>query len=128
MDELLRHGDLPFGGDHDGMKVPDGQKLKEKTRAAARKVKSCALAAKGVVDRHPISPLFYLVILALAAGVFIFKSTYIKAYAVNVDGVEMAVVTDTSEVAEAVSQVESRVADVLGESYDCPAEVSYTAV
>lgn len=128
MDELLRHGDLPFGGDNDGVKTPVGQTLKEKTRAAAGKVKNCAVAVKGVVDRHPISPLFYLVILALAAGVVIFKSTYIEAYAVNVDGVEMAVVTDASEVDEAVSQVESRVADVLGESYDCPAEVSVTAI
>ena len=128
MDELLRHGDVPFGGVGDGVKAPDSQKLKQKARAAAGKVKSCAMAVKGVVDRHPISPLLYLVILALAAGAFIFKSTYIKAYAVSVDGVEMAVVSDTGEVAEAVSLVESRVADVLGESYACPAEVTYTPI
>ena len=49
------------------------------------------------VSRHPISPLFYVVVLAVLAGVMIFRSTYIKAYAVTIDGVEMGVVTDTGE-------------------------------
>lgn len=128
MDELLRHGDLPFGGDGDENKAPAGRVVKEKARAAAARAKTCAAAAKGAVDRHPVSPLLYLAVLALLAGVVIFKSTYIKAYAVNVDGMELAVVTDESQVAEAVSLVESRVAGVLGEDYDCPAEVSCTAV
>lgn len=123
MDELLRHGEVPFSGDSGAAPSP-----KEQVRKAAEKVRGAARAVKGAVDRHPVSPLFYVVILAIVAGVFVFRSTYVKAYAVSVDGVEMALVTDASAVDEAVSSVESRVADVLGTSYACAAEVTLTPV
>lgn len=149
MDELLRHNDMPFGGNDDsGSHEPVGQVLKEKVLAAAGRIKTCVVTAKEklddsavkekvcqagakakrAVDRHPVSPLLYVAVLALAAGVFVFQSTYIKAYAVNVDGVEVGLVADTGAVDEAVSNVESRVASVLGTSYDYDAEVTYTPV
>lgn len=128
MDELLRHSDMPFGGNDSGSHKPAGQVLRETALAAAGKIRSCAAAGKAAVAHHPVSPLLYAVILILLAGTFIFRSTYIRAYAVSVDGVEVGLVTDTGEVDEAVSHVEDWVASVLGTSYDYEAEVTYTPV
>lgn len=148
--------DMPFGGgDGDKSREAAGRALKEKALAAAEKFRICAAAVctgavsakarfddsafkkaacaagskvSGAVARHPVSPLLYLVLAALGAGVFLFNSTYIRAYAVNVDGVEVGLVADTGEVDAAVSHVESRVASVLGTQYDYEAEVTYTPV
>ena len=121
MDELLRHNDLPFGSDdHNGAETAN-HTWKEKFAAAAGKVRAA-------VAKHPVSPLLYVVVLAIAAGVLVFRSVYIPAYAVQVDGVEVGLVSDTAEVEAAVSNVEDRVASVLGVSYDYNAEVTYTPV
>ena len=148
MDELLRHNDMPFGDNDNGPRKPAGQALKELCLTAAGRIRTCTAAvrdraagsavtekacaacaaAKSAVARHPVSPLLYLALAGLLAGVVVFNSVYIKAYAVHVDGVEVGLVADTAELEEAVSHVESRVASVLGTSYDYEAEVTYTPV
>ena len=151
MDELLRHHDMPFGGDDDGSHSPAAKilkDLKEKCLAGAGRVRACVTTAKtklgevqvparvssaaskvkAAVAKHPVSPMLYVTVAALIAGVVIFQSTYIQAYAVQVDGVDVGLVADTAQVDAAVSHVESRVADVLGTSYDYDAEVTYTPV
>lgn len=105
--------------------------MPQKTRTShtfKARVLAAGSAVKRAVARHPISPLFYVVVLAILAGVFIFRSTYVKAYAVTINGVEMGIVTDTSEVEAAISNAESRVEDVLSEAYACNAEITYTEV
>ena len=148
MDELLRHNDLPFGGDDDGSRQSPAQALREKSLAAVSRIRACVTTAKTklgqmhvparvtgaaarvrtAVARHPVSPMLYIAVAGLIAGAVIFQSTYIRAYAVQVDGVEVGLVADTADVDAAVSHVESRVASVLGASYDYDAEVTYTPV
>ena len=98
MDELLRHNDLPFGSDDHNDAETANHTWKEKLTAAAGKVRSA-------VAKHPVSPLLYVVVLAIAAGVLVFRSVYIPAYAVQVNGVEVGLVADTAEVETAVSNV-----------------------
>jgi len=85
------------------------------------------LRLKRAVANHPVSPLLYVAVVAVASGVFLFRTTYIKAYAVSVDGVEVALVADEADMENALTNVENRVARVVGE-YEYPAEVTYTPV
>ena len=148
MDELLRHDDMSFGGDDNGSRQSAVKVLKEKYLAAAERVRACVTTAKTklgeaqvpikvthaaariktAVAKHPVSPMLYVAVAGLIVGAVIFKSTYIRAYAVQVDGVEVGLVADTAQVDAAVSHVESRVANVLGTSFDYDAEVTYTPV
>ena len=75
-------------------------------------------AVRTAVERHPISPLLYLTLLAVAAGVMFFRSTYTRAYAVSYNGQEIAVLSSEEDVDAIVSNVESRASDILGEKYD----------
>ena len=117
MDEMNRKDGLQ----HEQGKSSQTSSMKNKVRTAWAKVRNA-------VARHPISPLLYVVILALAAGVMVFRSTYVKAYAVTIDGVEIGVVTDTNAVATAITCAEFRVGDVLCEDYDCGASVQFIEV
>ncbi len=118
MDELLRHNqNIPAPG-------PDaaaGAAMIRRSRSLWERVRTAA-------SRHPVSPLLYLTVLALAVGIFVFRATYIRAYAVSVDGVEVGLVADLDSVDEAVSHMESRVARVLGAAYSCDADVTLTPV
>lgn len=77
---------------------------------------------RSVVDRHPVSPLLYVTLLALAVFAAAFNSTYTRAYALSVDGQEIGVVSSEDDVAAIVSSVESRASDILGEDYSFDAE------
>lgn len=83
---------------------------------------------RGVVARHPVSPLFYVTLAAVVVGAAAFNGSYTRAYAVSVNGQDMGVVASPDEVASIVSNVESRAADVLGEDYAYEPEVSTTPV
>ena len=88
-------------------------------RAAFHKVRSA-------VARHPISPLLYVTILAVAIGYLVFDDMYTRAYVVNVDGHELGVVASAEEVAAMVSNVETRVSGILGEDYAYEADITVT--
>ena len=83
---------------------------------------------RGVVDRHPVSPLLYLTLLAVFIGVGAFQGTYARAYVLEVNGQEVAVVSSPDEKDAIVSSIESRASDILGEHYDYEAEISLTPV
>lgn len=84
---------------------------------------------RGVVARHPISPLFYVTLLVLGVCAAAFRSTYTRAYALNYNGQEIGVVSSQDDVAAIVSNVESRATDILGEQYNYDAEkLSLTSV
>ena len=74
-------------------------------------------------ERHPISPLLYVVILALVVGVVSFNGTYTRAYVLTIDGEEMGMVASEGDVAAMVNNVESRAASILGEEYAYEAEI-----
>ena len=77
---------------------------------------------RSVVDRHPVSPLLYVTLLALTVCAVAFNSTYTRAYALNVNGQEVGVVASQDDVEAIVSNVESRASDILGEDYSFDAE------
>lgn len=77
---------------------------------------------RSVVDRHPVSPLLYATLLALTVCAVVFNSTYTRAYALNVNGQEVGVVSSQEEIDAIVSSVESRASDILGEDYSFDAE------
>ena len=112
----------------DDMNRKDPRSEGGKPSSMMNKVRAAGAKVKNAVARHPISPLLYVVVLALAAGVIIFRSTYVKAYAVMIDGVEVGVVTDTNAVATAIATAEFRVGDVLSEDYDCGADITFAEV
>lgn len=77
---------------------------------------------RSVVARHPVSPLLYVTLLAVVVGVVAFNGTYTRAYALNLNGQELGVVSSLEERDAIVSNVESRAADILGEDYSFDAE------
>lgn len=87
---------------------------------------------RGAVARHPVSPLLYVTVLAVAIGAIAFNGMYTRAYVVNVDGQEVAVIENEAQLEAIVNNVETRVASILGEDYDYDAEITvvptYTAV
>ncbi len=121
MSEML-HTPSPEGGEKTIFDV-----FRERSRAAVRAIRAGASRFRLAVARHPVSPMLYLSVLALGAGALVFHSTYIRAYAVSIDGVEVALVADTADVDAAVSHVAQRVSSVVGD-YDYQVEVTYTPV
>ena len=98
------------------------------TEPVIRKVYVRTIQARRALARHPVSPLLYATVAMLLLGVGIFRSTYVRAYAVTVDGVAVGTVQDTAHFEETMANVESRVANVLGTAYDYEANVTYTPV
>ena len=103
--------------------------------------KTCAVTAEGwdkagravskvrrVVDRHPVSPLLYVTLLAVFIGVTAFQGTYARAYVLEVNGQEVGVLSSPDDKDAIVSDIESRASDILGEHYDYEAEISMTPV
>lgn len=78
------------------------------------------------VARHPVSPLLYAVVLALAIGAVTFNGMYTRAYVLSVDGVEIGMVADESDVEAIVAHVETRAASILGEDYAYDGELTVT--
>ncbi len=93
----------------------------ENTSAAFAKVRR-------LVDRHPVSPLLYVTLAVLIVGAAFFNSTYMRAYAVNVNGQPVAVVSSEAEVQAIISNVESRATDILGERYNYDGDISINEV
>ena len=98
-----------------------------KSETLGGKLTAAFQKVRAAVARHPISPLLYVTLLAVAIGAVTFNGMYSRAYVVNVDGEEVGVVHSQEEVDAIVHNVESRVASVLGEDYDYEAEVVVTA-
>ena len=82
--------------------------------------------ARVAVARHPVSPLLYVTVLSVAIGAVVFNGMYSRAYVLNVDGEEVGVITDEAELDAIVSNVETRVASILGEDYDYEPEITLT--
>ena len=89
---------------------------------------NAAAKVRGVVERHPISPLLYVTLAAVIVGAAAFNGSYTRAYALNVNGQEVGVVSSPDEKDAIVSGVEARASNILGERYDYNAEISMTPV
>ena len=83
---------------------------------------------RGVVDRHPVSPLLYVTLLAVFIGVTAFQGNYARAYVLEVNGQEVGVLSSPDDKDAIVSDIESRASDILGEHYDYDAEISMAPV
>ena len=83
---------------------------------------------RGVVARHPVSPLLYVTLLAVFIGVSAFQRTYARAYVLEVNGQELGVIANPDEKDILKNNIESRASDILGEHYDYDAEMSLTPV
>lgn len=104
------------------------KRVRDFTAGGREKVGGLLAGVRAVVERHPVSPLLYVTLLAIAIGVTTFQNTYAQAYVVEVNGQKVGVVSSEEEVAAIVSSVESRASDILGERYDYEAEISTTPV
>lgn len=102
------------------------QELKGSFRCRGLKVLAVCERVRVRAAKHPVSPLLYLVILALVAGVVTFNGTYTRAYVLTIDGEEMGMVASEGDVAAMVSSVESRAASILGEEYNYDADIQLT--
>ena len=102
----------------------------EKTKLVAAagwsKSRVCFERARVAVARHPVSPLLYVTVLSVAIGAIVFNGMYSRAYVLNIDGEEVGVIANEAELDAIVSDVETRVADILGEEYDYDAEITLT--
>jgi len=96
------------------------------TAGGLEKVSQGAAKIRGVVARHPISPLLYVTLLAAFICWTAFKDTYVRAYVMEVNGQEVGLVSDESAGKAIVSNVEARAASVLGEDYDYEPQVTFT--
>ena len=108
--------------------VADEKKGRAQAPARQGRVAQAAAKIRGVVDRHPVSPLLYVTLLAVVIGVGAFNGSYIRAYAMNVNGQEVGVVSSPDEKDAIVSNIESRASDILGEQFAYDAEISMTPV
>ena len=104
------------------------ERLRSLTAGTRERADAVWSRARGVVARHPISPLLYVTLIAVFIGVSAFQGTYARAYVLEVDGQEIGVVSSLDEVDAIVSNVESRATDILGERYDYDAAISTTEV
>jgi len=95
-------------------------------RRKGLKVLALCERARVSFSRHPISPLLYAVILALAIGAVTFNGMYSRAYVLTVDGQELGVVSSESDVETMVAHIENRASDVLGEAYNYDADITLT--
>lgn len=103
---------------------------KEQLRALAAKLRRKGLKFLALMERarvsaarHPVSPLLYVVLLALVVGWTTFDGMYTQAYVLTVDGVEVGVVTNEEEVNTIMAHVETRASSILGEDYTYEADV-----
>ena len=106
--------------------APQKNMFLTKLRRKGLKVLAYCERARVSFSRHPISPLFYAVILALAIGAVTFNGMYSRAYVLTVDGEELGIVSSESDVETMVAHVESRASDILGESYNYDADIQLT--
>ena len=83
---------------------------------------------RGLIDRHPVSPLLYATLLAVIVGAATFRSQYVRAYTLNVDGQEVGVVSSLDDKDAIVNGIESRASDILGERYAYNAEIDLIPV
>lgn len=97
-----------------------------KLRRKGLKLLAYCERARVSFSRHPVSPLLYVVILALAIGAVTFNGMYSRAYVLTVDGEELGMVSSESDVQTLVAHVESRAASVLGETYSYDADIELT--
>lgn len=90
------------------------------------KVWDMACRAGRRVKRHPVSPLLYVAVLAVAVGAIGFNRMYTQAYVLTVDGVELGMLADEAQVEAIVNNVETRAASILGEDYDYEGTIEIT--
>ena len=107
--------------------IPEGRS-RAQAPAKLGRVGRAAARVRSVVDRHPVSPLLYVTLLAVVIGISCFNGSYIRAYAMNVNGQEVGVVSSPDEKDAIVSNIESRASDILGEQFDYDADISITPV
>ncbi len=91
-------------------------------------VSAAVAKVRSVVDRHPVSPLLYVTLLAVVVCASTFNGSYIRAFAFNVNGQEVGVVSGQDEVDTIVGNIESRASDILGEHFNYDADISLTPV
>ena len=107
-------------------KAPKENSLRTKLRRKGLKVLAYCERARVRMARHPISPLLYVVILALAIGYVTFNGMYSRAYVLTVDGEELGVVASQGDVEAMVAHVETRASSILGEAYNYDADIELT--
>lgn len=100
--------------------------VRSKLRRKGLKVLAYCERARVGFAKHAISPLLYLVILALVVGYFSFNSMYTRAYVLTVDGEELGVVASEGDVETMVAHVETRASSILGENYNYDADIELT--
>lgn len=108
--------------------APHEQKntVRSKLRRKGMKVLAYCERARVGFAKHAISPLLYLVILALVVGYFSFNSMYTRAYVLTVDGEELGMVANEGDVETMVAHVETRASSILGETYSYDADIELT--
>ncbi len=84
--------------------------------------------AKDALARHPVSPLLYLTLVAVAACWIVFRGGYTRAYVLQVDGVERGVLASQEDWDAIVTELEEEASGVLGEKYNYKADVTITPV
>lgn len=107
-------------------KAPKENTLRTKLRRKGLKFLALCERARVGIAKHPISPLLYVVILALVVGYVTFNGMYTKAYVLTVDGEELGVVASEGDVEHMVAHVQTRASDILGEEYCYEAEIELT--
>lgn len=107
-------------------KAPKENNMRAKLRRKGLKVLAYCERARVSFFRHPVSPLLYVVILALVIGYVTFNGMYSRAYVLTVDGEELGVVASEGDVEAMVAHVETRASSILGETYNYDADIELT--
>ena len=101
---------------------------RKKLRRLARTLGRSAGELRGLVARHPISPMLYVTLIAVGIGVVAFQGSYARAYVLEVNGQELGLVTGQDEVNAILSSVEARAAGLLGDDFDYDVDVTLSPV
>lgn len=104
------------------------ERLGEATADGRERLAQSLGAARGMVARHPISPLMYATVLAVVIGVVAFKDNYARAYVLEVNGQEVGLVSGEDEVNAILDNVEIRAASILGDDFNFDVDVTLSPV
>ena len=96
--------------------------------AGWRKFSQNAEKVRGAVARHPISPLLYVTVLAVAIGAVAFQGNYARAFELKVNGQKVGLVSSKDELNAILGNVETRAASLLGAGFDYEVDVTLSPV
>ena len=124
----VRSGAAAACGKLGGAAAAGGKKLGSGAAACLGTLGRGAGRVRAAVARHPVSPLLYVTLIAVALGVMAFQNNYARAYVLEVNGQALGLVSGEDEVNAILNSVETRAVSILGDDFNYDVDVALSPV